>query len=142
MAPEDPFVRHSLSGAPAPDGRVHHSCRVDRPDVLVIDDQRTFRFSAVYARTVGEGLALLAEQDWREVWLDYNLGPGLTIEPVMQALERRAASGRPFSIGTICVHTSGPAEGDAMVAALAPWYRVRRVAAHSSRTVSVAAGAE
>ncbi len=104
---------------------------MDRPDVLVIDDQRRFRFPAVYARTAAEGLSLLAERAWREVWLDYNLGPGLTIEPVMQALEARAASGRSFAVGVICVHTSGLAEGDAMVAALAPWYRVRRVAAHA-----------
>jgi hypothetical protein len=40
----------------------------------------------------------------------------------------------PFPIGLIYVHTSGPAEGDAMVAALIPWYRVRRVVAHSYLT--------
>jgi hypothetical protein len=59
------------------------------------------------------------------------LGPGLTIEPVMRMLEERATRGQPLPIGVICVHTSGPAEGDAMVVALAPWYRVRRVVAHS-----------
>lgn len=31
-------------------------------DVLVIDDQRTFRFPAVYARTAAEGLSRLADQ--------------------------------------------------------------------------------
>ena len=109
---------------------------MDQPDVLVIDDQRTFRFPAVYARTADEGLSLLAVRTWREVWLDYNLGPDLTIEPVMRVLERRATSGRPFAIGMICVHTSGPVEGDAMVAKLSQWYRVRRVAAHSYRASS------
>ena len=109
---------------------------MERPDVLVIDDQRTFRFPAVYARTAAEGLSLLAERAWREVWLDYNLGSDLTIEPVMRVLERRAISGRPFPIDMICVHTSGSAEGDAMVAQLSQWYRVRRVAAHSYRASS------
>lgn len=49
----------------------------------------------------------------------------------MQLLEEQAICGQPLPIGRICVHTSGPAEGDAMVAALAPWYRVRRVVAHA-----------
>jgi hypothetical protein len=44
--------------------------------------------------------------------------------------------GSPFPVGLICLHTSGPAEGDAMVEALAPWYRVRRVVAHSFRSMS------
>jgi Cyclic-phosphate processing Receiver domain len=104
-----------------------------KPDVLVIDDQRTFRFPAVYARTAAEGMSRLAEREWREVWLDYNLGTGLTIDPVLRLLEERATRGRPIPIGVICVHTSGPAEGDAMIAALTPWYRVRRVVAHSFR---------
>jgi hypothetical protein len=113
-----------------------HGRWMERPDALVIDDQRTFRFPAIYARTVAEGMSLLSGRAWRELWLDYNLGPGLTIEPVLQILEERAARGSPFPIGLICVHTSGPAEGNAMVAALAPWYRVRRVVAHSFRPVS------
>lgn len=105
------------------------------PDILVIDDQRSFRFPAVYARTIAEGMSRLSEREWRELWLDYNMGPGLTIEPVIQLLEERAARGSPFPIGLIYVHTSGPAEGDAMVAALTPWYRVRRVVAHSYLSV-------
>jgi len=109
---------------------------MEQPDVLVIDDQRTFRFPAVYARTAAEGMSRLAEHEWREVWLDYNLGTGLTIEPVLRLLEERATRGRPLPIGVICVHTSGPAEGDAMIAALTPWYRVRRVVAHSFRAPS------
>jgi hypothetical protein len=83
-----------------------------------------------------EGLSRLVEQEWREVWLDYNLGTGLTIEPVLRLLEERATRGRPIPIGLICVHTSGSAEGDAMIAALTPWYRVQRVVAHSFRAPS------
>ena len=48
----------------------------------------------------------------------------------MAMLEGRAERGRPFRIGLVCVHTSGPAEGDAMMVALRPWYPVRRVVAH------------
>jgi hypothetical protein len=109
---------------------------MELPDILVIDDQRTFRFPAVYARTIAEGMSRLAEREWREVWLDFSLGPGLTIEPVLHLLEERAVRGKPFPIGLICVHTSGPAEGNAMFAALPPWYRVRRVVAHSYLAVS------
>ena len=109
---------------------------MEHPDALVIDDQRTFTFPAVYARTVADGISRLSEREWRELWLDYNMGPGLTIEPVLHLLEERAARGSPLPIGLICVHTSGPAEGDAMMAALAPWYRVPRFVAHSYRAVS------
>lgn len=101
------------------------------PDVLVIDDLRTFRFPATYARNVDEGVQRLTERRWREVWLDYQLGPGLTIQPVLDLLVARAAAGEPFPIDLLCVHTSGPDEGQAMIAALQPWYRVRRTLAHS-----------
>ena len=101
------------------------------PDVLVIDDQRTFRFPAVYARTAEEGMVRLVERRWREVWLDHNLGRGLTIGPVLHLLVDAAGNGNPLPIGVICIHTSDPDEGDAMVATLAPPYRVRRVVAHS-----------
>jgi hypothetical protein len=59
-------------------------------DVLVTDDQRTFAFPAVYARSATDGLARLAERPWRKVWLDYSLGNGETIEPVtVRACGRR-----------------------------------------------------
>ena len=48
-------------------------------DVLVTDDQRTFAFPAVYARSATDGVARLAERPWRKVWLDYSLGNGETI---------------------------------------------------------------
>ena len=125
-------MRHGRIVTLAPDRDLNEgSGDMDKPDVLVIDDQRTFRFPAVYARTAAEGMSRLAEHEWREVWLDHNLGTGLTIEPVLRLLEERATCGRPIPIGVICVHTSGPAEGDAMIAALRRWYRVRRVVAHS-----------
>lgn len=104
---------------------------VTRPDVLVIDDTRTFRFPAAYGRTAEAGIALLEEHAWREVWLDYDLGHGADIGPVVTLLEDRAAAGQPFEVGLICVHTSSPEDGDRMVARLGRWYRVRRTLAHS-----------
>jgi hypothetical protein len=101
------------------------------PDILVIDDLRTFAFAAVYARTSREGLALLEERPWREVWLDHDLGHGADIKPVVRLLEERGSLGQPLDVGLICVHTSDPVEGDAMVAGLGRWYQVRRMVAHS-----------
>jgi hypothetical protein len=101
------------------------------PDILVIDDLRTFAFPAIYARTSREGLALLEERPWRELWLDYALGHGADIKPVVRVLEEWAALGRPLKVGLICVHTSDPVQGEAMVAGLGRWYQVRRMVAHS-----------
>jgi hypothetical protein len=104
---------------------------MSRPDILVIDDLRTFTFPAVYARTAGEGLALLEERPWREVWLDHDLAHGADIKPVVRMLEERAALGHPLEVGLIYVHTSDPVQGEAMVASLGRWYQVRRTVAHS-----------
>ncbi len=101
------------------------------PDVLVIDDMRTFAFPAVYARTAGEGLARLQERAWREVWLDHDLGQGVDIKPVVRLLEERAFDGTPLEVGLIYVHTSNPTAGDAMMAGLGRWYKVRRAVAHA-----------
>ena len=101
------------------------------PDILVIDDLRTFAFPAVYARTADEGLARLQERSWREVWLDHDLGQGVDIQPVVRLLEERAFNGAPMEVGLIYVHTSNPTAGDAMVAGLSRWYRVRRAVAHA-----------
>ena len=103
----------------------------NEPDVLVIDDMRTFAFPAVYARTADEGLARLKERAWREVWLDHNLGHGADITPVMHFLEEQASNGQPLNVDLIYVHTSDPTAGDAMLVDLARWYRVRRAVAHA-----------
>ncbi len=102
----------------------------ETPDVLVIDDVRTFSFPAVYARTVSEGLALIASRAWREVWLDHNLGRGADIMPIVRFLTEQAAGGQPVNVRLIYVHTSDPVAGDAMMAGLGPWYHVRRAVAH------------
>jgi len=101
------------------------------PDILVIDDQRTFRFDAVYARDAAQGVTLLDQHAWSEVWLDFDLGHGTDISPVLHHLEQRASAGRPVPIGRIYVHTSSPEDGERMVTSLGRWYQVRRVLAHS-----------
>lgn len=103
---------------------------METPDVLVIDDMRTFRFPAVFARTAVEGLALIASRAWREGWLDHNLGHGADITPIVRFLTEQAAGGKPVSVRLIYVHTSDPVAGEAMMADLGPWYHVRRAVAH------------
>jgi hypothetical protein len=96
-------------------------------DVLVIDDRRVMAFPAVYARTLGEGLRLIEERPWRQVWLDHDLGGDETIMPIVELLEQRALDGRPLPIGTICVHSANPPGAMTISAALERWYRLRRV---------------
>ena len=125
LASDERLESHAKPGSPAT------GAATTMVDVLVVDDQRTFRFPAVYARTVDAGLALLDEREWTEVWLDYDLGHGANIEPVVHHLEERASRERPLGIGRIYVHTSAPEAGDRMVARLGRWYDVRRVVAHT-----------
>lgn len=97
-------------------------------DILVIDDIRTgFLDTVTYARTLTEGIRILdLKTDWHELWLDHDLGMGETIMPVVIALEFAAHRGRPYDIGTIYVHTANPVGAETMMAALSPWYTVRR----------------
>ena len=77
--------------------------------ILVIDDRRTMRFAATYARSAAAGLAALSSGPWDEVWLDHDLGPGPDIRAVVREIERRVYADAPFEIGHIFVHTSNPA---------------------------------
>lgn len=96
--------------------------------VLVIDDVRTFGFTAVYARTAAAGIARLARRDARfeELWLDHDLGPGGDVRRVVKYLERRAFEGRPVPIGRIFVQSDNPAGAAWIVAGLARWYPTSR----------------
>lgn len=97
--------------------------------ILVIDDQRTFPFPAVYARTSAEGLALLDANAYAEVWLDHDLGGRDDIWPVADELIRRALNGAPLPLRQLVVHTANPPAGSRLVAALERYYPVRRVSA-------------
>ena len=100
--------------------------------VLVIEDIRTFRFPAVYARTLAEAWVQLVNGPWDEIWFDYDMG--LTSDSdntyeIATFMERRAAEGVPIDVKRVVVHTANPYGGDRLMAALRNGYDVIRVAA-------------
>ena len=105
------------------------------PRILVIDDERTFKFPATYARTLPEALWLLCTREWDEVWLDHDMGD--PIHEMMQLvnwMEQLILSGDPTDswqphMGTIVIHSSNPVGRERMKAALENWYNVRMVRA-------------
>lgn len=105
-------------------------------DVLVIEDIRTFRFPATYARTRERAWFLLFAsgrlRPWKEVWFDYDLGISMDADnsyDLAVEMERRAQEGIPLLAEKVYVHTANPAGGDRLMAALSPWYDVKRVEA-------------
>ena len=101
------------------------------PDVLVIEDIRTFRFPAVYARNMQEAWTLLHSRRWSEIWFDHDMG--LTVNdnntyPLAVHLERLAFEGTPLDVGRIVVHTANPSGGQRLMAALRAYNPVRVVA--------------
>lgn len=101
-------------------------------DVLVIEDIRTFRFPAVYARTLAEAWVLLISRPWREIWLDHDMGRTANDNNTYALavfMEQRAQEGDPLHVERVYVHTANPSGGDRLMAALSPWYDVTRVSA-------------
>lgn len=104
--------------------------RVDR--VLVIDDVRTFRFPATYARTTAEAIPLLFRRDgWREVWWDYDLGETTgsdTTRHLAFQCSYLKQYGSPPPIDRVVVHTANPVGAEFLVGVLGKVYdRVERV---------------
>lgn len=101
--------------------------------VLVIEDIRTFRFVATYARTVREAWVLLFTQEWDEVWFDYDMGltrdSDNTYELAVE-MERRAHNGIPLDVKRVVVHSANPHGGDRLMAALSRSYDTVRVSAN------------
>ena len=101
-------------------------------DVLVIEDIRTFRFPATYARTRAEAWLLLFSKPWKEVWFDHDMGlsdeSDNTYDLAVE-MERRAVEGVPLEVGRVYIHTANPYGGDRLMAALSRWYNVKRVEA-------------
>lgn len=87
---------------------------------LVVDDLRTFRFPAVYARTSTEAIPLL-DQSWDSVWFDHDLGGDDTIGPVLDAIAEAAFHGNPYQFRTGIVHTSNPPGRDMIARTLRRW---------------------
>jgi hypothetical protein len=100
--------------------------------VVLVDDVRDFRDGrpCLVARSTEAALQVLADlRDRRidELWLDYDLGAGATVTPVVDHLERMAALGTPQDVALIIVHTRNVVGGLAVRTRLADaGYRVER----------------
>jgi hypothetical protein len=87
---------------------------------ILIDDLRSFADDreCLVARAVDVGIRMLNEArsygDDVELWLDHDLGPGLTIWPIVELLEREHFG----NVKKIYVHTSNPPEATRMSVAL------------------------
>ncbi|MFB4316311.1 cyclic-phosphate processing receiver domain-containing protein [Actinomadura sp. 21ATH] len=101
--------------------------------ILAVDDVRELPRATRIARTSQEGVRLLEEHRAREIdelWLDHDLGGEDSIMPVVTLLERAAFDGRPFTIGTVYVHSANPIGAETVVRVLKRWsYNVRQVPA-------------
>lgn len=101
-------------------------------NVLVIEDLRTFRFPATYARTIFEAEYLITSQDWTEIWWDFDMGLTRDADNTYKlalALEIKAIEGIFLPVQRMVVHSANPHGGDRLMAALSPWYKTVRVAA-------------
>lgn len=101
------------------------------PDVLVIEDIRTFRFPAVYARTMNDAWRLLHSRRWREIWFDHDMS--MTVNEnntyaIAVHMEQIAFEGTPLDVDRVVVHTANPAGGQRLMAALRAYKPVRVVA--------------
>lgn len=98
------------------------------PRVLVIEDLRTFRFPATYARTVYEAWPHLVSGHWDEIWFDHDMGltrDDDTTYPIAQYMEKRAYEGVPIDVDRVFVHTANPYGGDRLMAALRAYNPIR-----------------
>ncbi len=85
--------------------------------ILVVDNECQAR-AATIARTSSEGLGLLANGAWDELWLDHDLGGVDTAWPIIRELERRHAAGANVGVTSVIVHTANPVESIRMIVAL------------------------
>ncbi len=95
---------------------------------LVIDDEREFEFPAdpqgfvVYARTSEEALFLLESgESFDEVWLDWDLGGDDHVGIVLEAIERAAMFGHPFTVGEYVIHTQNSVGRVVLTRSLVRW---------------------
>jgi hypothetical protein len=90
------------------------------PTTLLVDDTRLFKDGrpARVARTSSEAVDLLnalAGARIDELWLDYDLLFGDTVQPFVDHLVALAQNGDAPDIGRICVHTSQIRAGHQLV---------------------------
>jgi hypothetical protein len=96
--------------------------------ILVIDDERIFKFEAEYHRTSKDGIAALnRRRKIDELWLDHDLSGVDKGTKVTDWLAARAADGNPVEIGRIVLCTANPSGADTMCRTLRRWdYNVVR----------------
>lgn len=88
---------------------------------VLVDDLRSFadgREAIVY-RDPWKAVNDIARCDRiDELWLDHDMGPGITIQPVIFLLCDTGRARLQRRIGKVWVHTSNPPAGERMVATL------------------------
>jgi|SRR5215211_614547 len=92
--------------------------------VLVIDDVRTFRFDAAYARDVQAAISLLSD-GFDEVWFDHDLANGESVRPVVEWILEQIRLGTPPAMGMVIVHSSSPSGAKWIAAQLGDHYPTR-----------------
>lgn len=107
--------------------------------IVVIDDERTFRFDhlrddVVYLRSSDDALLYLVK-NWLspncyrpidQLWLDHDLGSNDTVKPIVDFLDQIGALGYPFNVRNIFVHTQNAPAGDRIVKTLYRHYTCAR----------------
>lgn len=86
--------------------------------ILVIDDIREYE-GCVHAKTAREGIELLKQGPWDEVWLDHDLGGDATIRPVVEWLQNNR-----IAVDCIWVITANPAGQKYIIDSLRDDYRM------------------
>src|SRR5947207_732633 len=92
--------------------------------MLMIDNIRTFTFDTAYARDVQAAISLL-EDEWSEVWVDYDLANGESVRPVVEWILEQIRLGAPPAMGMVIVHSSSPSGAKWIAAQLGDHYPTR-----------------
>lgn len=98
--------------------------------ILVLDDQRTFKFEATYARNIEEFKELTPNDwvCWDQIWLDNDLGnDGPDVYELVKEIEEMAYSDHKMCVGEFIIHSANPVARDNIVSALSKHYNVRVV---------------
>ena len=126
-----PAPRHGATGERAgpPTRRASRGITWLGPGIVEIRGGDTLPFAASTtiinsaARTVSQALATLDRLSLDpidELWLDFDLGNGATVQPVLDALVARHKAGQPVAIGIVYVHTASAVGAHTIKSALRP----------------------
>lgn len=90
--------------------------------ILVVDDERTFNFPAIYARSSLSALEIIQSGEINELWLDHDLGGFDDTRQIVELLEWCAFEGVPTGIERIVIHSANPPAAEIMHKCLSRWY--------------------